>query len=321
MTERCRYRRGFTLIELLVVIAIIAILVALLLPAVQQVREAARQTQCKDHLHNIGVALHNYHGSFKTLPSGSIVLTNVAGTQDYGHGWTWHASILPDLEQKGLYDAIQGPGGMGTESGGTTSAKQLLAGSSDIEFFACPSNPDVKAKPQQKNGYSTSNYNGFMGTRIGNGNDDCYNGSTLSTPNDLRTNPWGCMNGNGVFYISSSVEFKDVTDGVSNTFFVGEVVDSGGDPNMKGGGGSDRKYIFSGGADSNPPVEMTEYLIAAEGNDPINGGSEEATGSYHPGGANFCMGDGTVRFLSENMDMKTYQALATRNGGEIVGRY
>lgn len=312
-------RAGFTLIELLVVIAIIAILVALLLPAVQQVREAARMTQCRNHLHNIGVALHNYHESFRTLPSGSIVLLNAAGTTYNGHGWTWHASILPHLEQKPLYDAIQGPDGMGGEPGGTTSPRQLLAGSSDLEFFACPSNPDVKSR-SAKNGYSTSNYNGMMGTRIGDGSDDCLSGS-VTTAADMVSKPWGCMNGNGVFYISSSVGFRDVIDGVSNTIFVAEVVDSGGDSTLKGGAGSDRKYIFSGGADSNPPTEMTEYLIGAEGNDPINGGAEEATGSYHAGGAHFCFGDGAIRFLSENMDMKTYQALATRAGGETANGY
>ncbi len=314
-----RRRAGFTLIELLVVIAIIAILVALLLPAVQQVREAARTTQCKDHLHNLGVALHNYHDSYNKLPPGSIVWLNAAGTTYNGHGWTWQASILPHIEQKPLYDAIQGLDGMGHELGGTNDPKQLLAGSSDLGIFACPSNPDVKSK-SAKNGYSTSTYNGHMGTRIGDGSDDCISGSVANAA-DMVSKPWGCMNGNGVFYISSSVSFRDITDGLSNTIFVSEVVDSGGDSTMKGGAGSDRKYIFSGGADSNPPTEMTEYLIAAEGNDPINGGAEEATGSYHAGGAQFCFGDGTVRFLNENMNMPTYQAVSTRSGNEPLGSF
>jgi hypothetical protein len=112
-----------------------------------------------------------------------------------------------------------------------------------------------------------------------------------------------------------------VTDGVSNTIFVSEVIDSGGDANLLGGTGSDRKYCFSGGADSNPPTEMSEYLIAAEGNDPINRGVEEAAGSHHAGGAHFCIGDGKVRFISENIHMPTYQALSTRGGGETVGAY
>lgn len=108
-------RRGFTLIELLVVIAIIAVLIALLLPAVQQAREAARRSQCKNNLKQIGLALHNYNDTHGALPSGSIVLRNTAGTVYYGHGWTWHATILPYLDQGPLYNAIQGADGMGNE--------------------------------------------------------------------------------------------------------------------------------------------------------------------------------------------------------------
>ena len=106
-------RGGFTLIELLVVIAIIAVLIALLLPAVQQAREAARRTQCRNNLKQIGLALHNYNDAHSALPSGSIVLLNGAGTNYGGHGWTWHASILPYIDQGNLYAGIQGPDGMG----------------------------------------------------------------------------------------------------------------------------------------------------------------------------------------------------------------
>ncbi len=316
----CRPHRGFTLIELLVVIAIIAILIALLLPAVQQAREAARRTQCKNNLKQIGLALHNYVDVHSALPSGSIVLLNPAGTQDFGHGWTWHASILPFLEQTTLYNGIQGSDGMGNELGDQNTGKSQLVRSTTLSMFWCPSQPDRRSA-SQKNGYQTCNYNGNMGTRIGNGNDDCYNGSSLTTPAHNRTDAWGCMNGNGVFHISSSVRFRDVADGLSNTIFVSEVPDSGGDVIGIFSAGADRRLIFSGGADSNPPTEMTEYLIAAESNDPINGGAEEAAGSFHVGGAQFLMGDGAVRFLSENMHMATYQALSTRLGGEVIGEF
>ena len=127
------------------------------------------------------------------------------------------------------------------------------------------------------------------------------------------------MGADGIFFISSSVAFRDVTDGLSNTIFVSEVIDSGGDADRLGGGGSDRKHCFSGGADSNPPTEMSEYLIAAESNDPINGYAEEAAGSYHTGGAQFVFGDGRVRFLSENMDMTLYRAISTRAKRETLG--
>ncbi|QDV50318.1 DUF1559 domain-containing protein [Gimesia fumaroli] len=313
-------RKAFTLIELLVVIAIIAILIALLLPAVQQAREAARRSQCKNNLKQIGLALHNYHEAFNILPPGSIVLLNASGTTYNGHGWTWHASILPYLDQGPLYNQIQGPdsSGMGSESGGTTSAKQQLAGQTVLSVFWCPSQPDV-TKGVQKGGYSPSNYNGNMGTLIGSSGDNCYSGGISTAAQMAATG--GCMGADGIFFISSGVGFRDVTDGLSNTIMVSEVIDSGGDSNMLGGGGSDRKHCFSGGADSNPPTEMTEYLIAAESNDPINSYGEEAAGSYHVGGAHFLMGDGRVKFLSENIDMSTYRAVSTRAKRETLDNF
>ncbi len=312
-----RSRSGFTLIELLVVIAIIAILIALLLPAVQQAREAARRTQCKNNLKQIGLALHNYHDVYQALPSGSIVLLNAAGTAYNGHGWTWHASLLPFIDQAPMYNEVQGLNGMGTEGGGVGDAKQDLVGKAPLTVFWCPSQPDVTLGVQ-KNGYAPSNYNANMGTLIGNDGDDCLSGGrTFAT----MTQAGGCMNCDGIFFISSSIRFRDVTDGLSNTIFISEVVDSGGDADRLGGAGSDRKHGFSGGADSNPPTEMSEYLIAAEGNDPINSYTEEAAGSYHTGGAHFLMGDGSVRFLSENMHMPTYQAISTRGKNETVGEF
>jgi prepilin-type N-terminal cleavage/methylation domain-containing protein len=320
-----KIRRGFTLIELLVVIAIIAILIALLLPAVQQAREAARRTQCKNNLKQIGLALHNYHDTFGTLPSGSVAQLNAAGTQDFGFGWTWHATILPYIDQAPMYNAIQGPqdNGLGTDTGDQNGAKQKLGGQTILSVFWCPSQQDVRGG-SQKNGYGPSNYNGNMGTRIGNGNDDCYSSTAsppLATPTDIRTSVWGCMNGDGAFYINSSVRFRDVSDGLSNTIFVSEVVDTGGDAIGGFNAGGDRRYVFATGAESNPPTEMTEYLMAAETNDPINGGAEEAAGSWHVGGAHFVLGDGAVRFLSENMSMTTYRSLSTRRGGEVVGEF
>ena len=309
-------RRGFTLVELLVVIAIIGILVGLLLPAVQAAREAARRMQCSNNLKQIGLALHNYTSTFSALPAGSNGIPNAAGTNFNGHGWTWHASILPYIEQAPLYQGIQGADGMGNELGDQNSGKPLVVRQTTLPIFWCPSQPDVR-NGSQKNGYQSCNYNGNMGTRIGNGNDDCIC-TGIANLTDMLTQPWGCMNGNGVFYVRSKIRFADVTDGLSNTIFVSEVPDSGGDAMAGFGAGCDRRVMFSTGADANPPTEMSEYLIAAEGNDPINGGAEEAAGSWHTGGAQFAMGDGSVQFLSENMDMATYQAISTRAGGEVA---
>jgi len=316
MSRRIAPRGGFTLVELLVVIAIIGILVGLLLPAVQAAREAARRMQCSNNLKQIGLALHNYESSYKAMPAGCNGTPNAAGTNFNGHGWTWHASILPYLEQNNLYNAIQGPDGMGNERGDQNSGKPLVVRATILKVFWCPSQPDVTGA-SQKNGYQPANYNGNMGTRIGNGNDDCIC-TGVSNLQQMMTNPWGCMNGDGIFYVQSKIRFADVTDGLANTIFVSEVPDSGGDAIGQFNAGADRRVVFSGGADSNPPTEMSEFLIASETNDPINGGAEEAAGSWHPGGAQFLMGDGSVQFLSENMDMTTYRALSTRSGAEVV---
>ncbi len=311
---------GFTLVELLVVIAIIGVLISLLLPAVQQAREAARRMQCQNNLKQIGLSLHNYHDTFNSLCSGNQGTINAAGDRYYGWGWTWHAAILPYLEQKALYDAIQGPDGYGNESGGTSSGKPLIVQETVVNVFWCPSQEEVSPGPQKYGDKEQpSNYNGNMGTRIGNGGDNCTDGA--STLAEMQNSDWGCMNGNGIFYPASKTRFGDVRDGLSNTIFVSEVVDTGGEAMGHFSGGCDRHAMFAGGADSNPPTEMTEYLIAAEGNDPINGGAEEAAGSWHTGGAHFLMGDGAVRFLSENMDMATYQGLSTRRGGEVLGEF
>ncbi len=309
-------RRGFTLVELLVVIAIIGILVGLLLPAVQAAREAARRMQCSNNMKQIGLALHNYSSAYSSMPAGCNGIPNAAGTNFNGHGWTWHASILPYLEQTTLYDAIQGADGMGNELGDQNSGKPLVVKATTLSLFWCPSQPDVRSG-SQKNGYQPANYNGNMGTRIGNGNDDCIC-TGIANLADMQTKPWGCMNGNGIFFVRSRVRFSDVIDGLSNTIFVSEVPDSGGDVVGQFSAGCDRRVMFSGGADSNPPTEMSEFLIGAEGNDPINGGAEEASGSFHVGGAHFLMGDGSVQFLSENMDMATYQAISTRAEGEVA---
>ena len=182
-------RQGFTLIELLVVIAIIAILIALLLPAVQQAREAARRTQCRNHLKQLALALHNYHDTHGVLPSGYIVET----------GWGWGTMVLPPMDQGQLFNELAPSGPMSL-----TDDARLRLVRMPLAAFRCPSDsqPELneKSKPNvgAKKEIAIANYIGIMG-------------STLSDPV-----------GNGTMYQSSRIRLADVIDGTSNTFLLGE---------------------------------------------------------------------------------------------------
>jgi prepilin-type N-terminal cleavage/methylation domain-containing protein/prepilin-type processing-associated H-X9-DG protein len=314
-----RQRGGFTLVELLVVIAIIGILVALLLPAVQAAREAARRMQCSNNMKQIGLALHNYHDTFKTFPQGNIVRISGTGVPPLrGDGWTWHARILPFVEQKGLYDQVSMI--IGTDIDNENSARQLLAGrDTRLTYFQCPSHPNPGSLNPSKNGYQLSTYNAVCGSV-------CFNDDQVDDVTDVG------YRGNGMFFMNSSVRIADVTDGTTNTFLVAEVQDElKGAPNSNRMRGSDRRYNFSGNSDGNPPTDISEYLVGMESNDPINANTRDASGffnntgeyagSYHPGGAQFCMGDGSVRFVGETINMTIYQGLSTRDGAEVVGDF
>lgn len=197
---RTRKRRGFTLIELLVVIAIIAILIALLLPAVQQAREAARRTQCKDNLHNIGIAFHNYHEIFNMFPAGCQSSAPISTTRT----WTWSAMILPQLEQGNLYKRFN----VGTRTAAAPSANRTL-----VAVFVCPTATDGNLNANRGN-HAKSNYCGVGYGQIG---------------SSLRE---------GIFPgVNNFTKFRDITDGTSNTLMIGEKVwgrISGSGTNYKG---------------------------------------------------------------------------------------
>ena len=189
MINPLRERRAFTLIELLVVIAIIAILVALLLPAVQSAREAARRAQCKNHLKQLALAMHNYHDAQGRFPSGYIVDT----------GWGWGTMLLPFIDQRPLFETLDPSGNMNLSN-----AALLDQLRTPLTLFQCPSDShpqwNDKSKPEvdAKKEIAHSNYIGIMG-------------STLSNPV-----------GNGTLFQNSSVRMADIMDGTSNTLLFGE---------------------------------------------------------------------------------------------------
>lgn len=296
--------RGFTLIELLVVIAIIAILVSLLLPAVQQAREAARRTQCKNNLKQIGLALHNYHDIHRTFPSGWIA---VDGGQQNAHdglnGAGWATMILPQIEQGNLYDLFD-PNLPITDPG------NIVFSTTVIPAFQCPSDPKPETWQITEEGTTdvlatlpTANYVGVFGTEELDGCENAAGTAPVSSAGQ-------CL-GNGFFFHNSSVKLRDVTDGTTNTFMIGERrTDENlgwftSWPGMVAEGEEAFQRIL-GSADHVPNSPAAHF---------------DDMSSNHVGGAQFCLGDGSVRFVSENIDEGTYKSLATVRGGEVIGEF
>ena len=307
---------GFTLIELLVVIAIIAILVALLLPAVQQAREAARRSSCKNNLKQLGLALHNYHDIHTVFPPGWVI-NKCPGVSDGNHRFTngnpsWGFMILPMLEQSAIYDLQdfqQNAACSGSPTGGIldapTTANSL---NKTLPAFSCPS--DIKPS-RGVNNFGTSSYVGCRG-------DD-----------DLSGQDTTFANRNGMFWTNSKVKMRDFTDGTSNTIMVGEI--SWNQYYAFGTGSAITRGGLWGGFGQHKYDDMVTRTVNA--NRKINqsrpdpGNDNDGFGSFHTGGAQFVLADGSVRFISENIDstntspIGTFQRLGIRNDGLVVGEF
>jgi prepilin-type N-terminal cleavage/methylation domain-containing protein/prepilin-type processing-associated H-X9-DG protein len=309
------HRRGFTLIELLVVIAIIAVLIGLLLPAVQKVRDAAARTQCANNLKQWGLAAHNYHSSFEKLPPGINKYT-----PDLGRRYNWIVALQAYLEQDNItkrWDYINFNNnyldpGSGTRGGPNTPIGltfKLLIRPAD----AMP-NPAVDNVQDPPDWWALNTY--------------CACAGTISYPN-------GAQSKDGLFWTNHIPNrLADITDGTSNTLMIAERYH--GDPIYDSDPYVDDKLFFwawarysSNAGDvlfgtsvpinwklpanfSTLPNNLKNLMIAQR---------RSNAGSGHAGGANFCLSDGSVRFLSETISPVTYQALGTRAGGEVIGDY
>ena len=307
-------RDGFTLIELLVVIAIIAVLIALLLPAVQQARESARRTQCKNNLKQLGVAMHNYHDTHGVFPFGWDELET-----------GWHAMILPQIEQTSLYSTlIWQENGLGNWN--AVGSPNLTACEKLIAAFRCPS----MSVPEHINNESIPARSPVSYRAVA---------SSMAASDDASTIPAGSGTTvsleqaihDGMFFGCSSISLRDVTDGTSNTIMIGE---SFTDPSyVKDGQGMDYWQIGSpqtgtwvlGGIGG---TEYSEFAGSTFGRinsrrDPLVNGviMEMSFGSWHVGGAHFTLADGSVKFINESVDLSLYRKLATRAGGEVVGEF
>ncbi len=345
-----RRRSGFTLIELLVVIAIIAVLVALLLPAVQQAREAARRSQCKNNLKQIGLALANYEGSFKVYPFGKSAGYAFLGAPAYPR-WSVHAMILPYVEQPALYNSLnfnnppdtpgmnginpsfmpayQSPGGVNTVGSQTL-----------VPMFLCPSDVTPSAAWQGEN-----NYCGNQATWL------CDRNMNPNLATD--TNP--SETSQGVFYFLSKTRVSDVTDGLSNTAFFSEKIRGNGTPDPKSdlfqitNVTTNMAALYAACIATNPATALpltsvwgtswvmgencctlynhvsTPNTISCAGF-PFTGtmnnmAMQVSAGSRHTGSVNVMMGDGSVRSASSSVDIGVWRSIGTRNGGEVVGDF
>ncbi len=327
-----RKSRGFTLIELLVVIAIIAILIALLLPAVQQAREAARRTQCKNNLKQIGLALHNYESTFGMFPPSRINITTPVFQQ------SWNVMILPYLEQAPMYQQYNFNINWYAVANDPITTTQLPA-------FVCPSTPGSRTTPTQVL-YDGITATSRTGTPIWGYNDygsiNAVRNAFIVASGLPSINARDAMGGLGRG--PGGTKIRDITDGTSNTMLIAE---DAGRPNQyirnrkatnprvgniafgtqfvaDGWGWADINNGFSvdgantAGLQNNTSSSGATTIV---GNCTMNCTNDSEMYSFHTGGVQTVLADGSVRFLSENMSGATLVGLITLSGGEVVGEF
>ena len=299
-----RRRRGFTLIELLVVIAIIAILIALLLPAVQQAREAARRSQCKNNLKQWGLALHNYHDTHRIFPPGMMTRGNLFG---------FHVMLLPFVDQTNLYNQFDMD-----ENYNDATNKPLTTEIFDL--LHCPSSfgADRKSAGGGEDGWTVHYYGvaGPVGTKP-----SPLSGSWSDAGDPAYS--YGAFSTEGILYRDSHIVMADVLDGTSNTMIIGELSarpSAGGNPYRmwtRGVSGTGTSSDSSSGNAGCACKSMYAGIgpIGYSSSDPLRYFNHTRFNSNHEGGCHFLFADGSVHFISENVDFNVYQAAGARNDG------
>jgi len=335
MLRFCRFGRpGFTLVELLVVIAIIGVLIALLLPAVQQAREAARRMSCSNNLKQIGLGLHNYHDTYLSFPIGSR--HSEGNLANPGFGVSWWLGLLPFIEQGNLSEQLtvdgNHPGSLSSGGGGAYDGHAVngpIVDGVEITAMICPSSPlDAVRSSGYSHTITCPQYTGISGAA----NDSL--GFDLNPANrEWEGYQSGIVSLGGMLTPLDSIKMRDATDGLTNTIIVGEqsdfVIDTNGNRtatinnhqgfmcgiNKTAFGFTER--TFNTTTIMYPINGSTLSLTGVKNNDGTNNGMFSA----HPGGAQVAISDGSVRFLSENLELRTLKLLATRDDGQVLGEF
>jgi len=321
ISRRGTSTKGFTLIELLVVVFIIGIVVALLLPAIQAAREAARRAQCSNNLRQIGLALHGYHDIWQSFPP--AYLTQPMTSLELGTGWAWGTLVLPYLDQRPLYNAVNfdlsfgeaaaPPGYRGLFENGTVRRVS-------VSTFLCPSD---------------GSGDGPIDLGVGSGSVAISPGHYIASAGwmDSSKTPF---QGTGVLYPNSRVTIADVSDGTSATLMIGERSRNVADAAWPGTFGSlaepaplctkagwpirscvGMMFLLMGR--TGPSSDVVSGSIPGGNTPNYPGAGADGFWSQHPGGCNFLFCDGSVRFVKSTISSDTFASLATRSGGEVVG--
>jgi prepilin-type processing-associated H-X9-DG protein/prepilin-type N-terminal cleavage/methylation domain-containing protein len=297
-----RRARGFTLIELLVIISIIGLLIALLLPAVQAAREAARRAQCVNNLKQLGLALHNYDGSHQTFPSGYVSNFNATG-DDTGPGWGWAPMLLPQFEQGPLYNAtnfnlaIEDPSNLTSR---LPLVNNFLCPSDRVEVYWAVNRDAATGAPRQNIcQVAPSNYVAMYG-----------NG---------EPGPGG----DGLFFRNSKVSLRDITDGTAQTIALGERSHRLGEATWVGSVTNAIMFPTDNDDIGRYRTETSSGMVLGHVGEGVGPGDRRGDVNqffsvHSGGGVNFLFADGHVSFLKSTMNYQTYKALATRAGGEVV---